>query len=304
MMLYWFARKLNDPSVVYLERRYLSDEGTRFAEPRLLPSLMVFGSQVDMKNVKAPTNRFWLNDGDTPVFIYRGGWDSPTDTYLGVKGGSASTSHAHMDAGSFVYERDGVRWAMDLGMQSYITLESAGVDLWNQRQGGQRWDVYRIGNHSHNTLTVNGRRHLVNGRAAITGTYRTADRKGAVVDLSSTLADGLDRAVRTVTLDGDDNLEVTDTLQAPAGREAQVTWTMVTPADVRVVDGRSIELTKNGRRMLMRVDAGAVPVTMQVRDNRPPHDYDHDNPGTRRVGFTATLPAGQRAVFKVRLSDN
>lgn len=63
-----------------------------------------------------------------------------------------------MDAGSFVYEKNGVRWAMDLGMQNYFSLESKGVDLWNQSQEGQRWDVFRLNNMAHNTLTI-----MVNG---------------------------------------------------------------------------------------------------------------------------------------------
>ena len=113
------------------------------------------------------------------MFIYRGGWDSKEDTYLGVKGGSPSTSHAHMDAGSFIFERDGVRWAMDLGMQSYITLESKGVDLWNMSQNGQRWEVFRLSNIAHNTLTINGERHLVKSNAPITRTFESKKQKGA-----------------------------------------------------------------------------------------------------------------------------
>lgn len=301
MMLFWFADKLNDPSVVYIERKYLVDKNTRFAEPRLLPSLMIFASRLNLDNIKAPEGQYWLNDGDTPVFIFRSGWDSPDDTYLGVKGGSASTSHAHMDGGAFVYERDGVRWAIDLGMQDYYSLESAGVDLWNQRQDGERWDVFRIGNKAHNTLTVNDRRHSVGGKAIIADTYRSAERKGATVDLSPLFPDGLDMALRTVALDSNDNLEVTDSLKAPADREADVMWVMATECDARVIDDRSIELTQGGQQMLLTVDAGVLTPKMQVWTNEPPHDYDAPNPGSRRVGFTTRIPAGEVATLKVSI---
>ena len=126
MMMFWFAGKAKDLSLLWIERQYLDRPDMQFAEDRLLPSLLVFCSQLDLNRIGKPKKNFWFNRGDTPVFIYRGGWDSKKDTYLGVKGGSPSTSHAHMDAGSFIFERDGVRWAMDLGMQSYITLESKG----------------------------------------------------------------------------------------------------------------------------------------------------------------------------------
>ena len=51
-----------------------------------------------------------------------------------------------MDAGSFIYERKGIRWAIDLGMQNYLSLESRGINLWDQSQEGQRWGVFRLGN--------------------------------------------------------------------------------------------------------------------------------------------------------------
>lgn len=116
----------------------------------------------DLSNIQPPSCRFWHNGGKTPVFIYRGGWNSKKDSYLAVKGGSPLTSHAHMDAGSFIYEREGIRWGIDLGMQNYLSLESRGVNLWDQSQEGQRWEVFRLGNMAHNTLTINNKRHLVN----------------------------------------------------------------------------------------------------------------------------------------------
>ena len=108
MMMFWFAGKAKDLSLLWIERQYLDRPDMPFAEDRLLPSLMVFCSQLDLKHIGKPKKNFWFSRGDTPVFIYRGGWDSKEDTYLGVKGGSPSTSHAHMDAGSFIFERDGV----------------------------------------------------------------------------------------------------------------------------------------------------------------------------------------------------
>ena len=107
MMMFWFAGKAKDLSLLWIERQYLDRPDMQFAEDRLLPSLLVFCSQLDLNRIGKPKKNFWFNRGDTPVFIYRGGWDSKKDTYLGVKGGSPSTSHAHMDAGSFIFERDG-----------------------------------------------------------------------------------------------------------------------------------------------------------------------------------------------------
>lgn len=301
MMLFWFARKLNDPSVLWLEKGYLNEPDTRFAEDRLLPSLLVFASQVDLDAIRPPKRNTWVNRGRTPLYIYRGGWKSPEDTYLGIKGGTASTSHAHMDAGSFVYEKSGVRWSMDLGMQSYITLESRGVDLWNMSQTGQRWEVYRLCNQAHSTLTVNGRRHNVKGVAPILRTFDKPAKRGAEVDLTEIFDADLKKAVRTVTLDRRDDLTVCDRLETGA-EPAEVMWVLTTPAEARIVGPNAIELTASGRTMLLTVEC-PTPVDLQIWTNEPPHDYDHPNPGTRRVGFLTELPASTEAALTVRLTE-
>lgn len=299
-MMFWFAGQLNDPSLLWVDYQLVDKKGIRFEEDdRLLPSLLVFASQMDLKQIAPPAQHFWMNRGDTPVFAYRSGWESSTDTYLGIKGGSPSTSHAHMDAGSFVFERDGVRWAMDLGMQSYITLESKGVDLWNMAQNSQRWDVFRLSNLAHGTLTINGARHAVDSKAPIVEDYRMEKKKGAKIDLTSTFKNEAEKVYRTVTLDGKDVLHVTDEITA-GDKEANVTWIMVTPATPKITGKNQIELEKDGKRMLLQVKSGQK-VQMFTLTNCPPHEYDHPNPGTMRVGFKVTLPANKYSRLNVVL---
>ena len=79
MMMFWFAGKAKDLSLLWIERQYLDRPDMQFAEDRLLPSLMVFCSQLDLNRIGKPKKNFWFNRGDTPVFIYRGGWDSKKD---------------------------------------------------------------------------------------------------------------------------------------------------------------------------------------------------------------------------------
>ena len=296
-MLFWFAKQLNDPSIVWLEKGYLEAGTKAFSEPRLLPALMIFASQIDMSNLPKPTQNFWQNRGITPTFIYRSGWESTKDSYLGIKGGTCSSSHAHMDEGSFVYEKNGVRWAIDLGMQSYITLESRGVDLWNMSQEGQRWDVFRIGSTAHNTLTINGHRHLVKGMVNFTETWKTPSRKGAALDMTSVLSNDLKQATRKVWLDKKDDLHVVDVLTAN-GETAEVLWNMTTRAQARITGKNTIELSQNGHRMLLTVSCNA-PFEMKTWTTEPVHDYDAPNPGSSRVGFIANLKPNQKATLQV-----
>ena len=186
---------------------------------------------------------------------------------------------------------------VELGLQSYYTLESKGVDLWNSNQDGQRWEVFRLGNTGHSTLIVNGERHLVNGVSKITNTFQTAECKGAELDLSPIFANSVSKVVRKVSLDANNDLHVSDKIKT---REisAKIMWLMVTPEGAKIVGDNQIELTKDGKKMLLTVEAPAI-VTMKIWSNKPVNTYDQDNTGTIRVGFETTIQANTDAELLV-----
>ncbi len=302
IMMYWFAQRANDPSLLWLEKQYLNDVNLEFGEyleERFLPCLLIFASRLDLDKVTAPKGNVWYNRGKNPVYVYREGWNSPDDTYLGVKGGSASYSHAHMDAGSFIYERDGVRWAMDLGMQDYYSLESKGVDLWNMQQNSQRWQVFRIGSSVHNTLTVDGQNHQVKGSADLTEFTDDNGNKGAKVDLTSTLGASVNQAIRTVLLAPDKALVVTDCIENKDSATT-IRWTMSTPTSPKIVDDHTIVLTEGDKQMTLQIDSPRA-VNLHIWDNTPPHAYDYNNWGSCRVGYDIALNPNEKITIKVKL---
>ena len=126
--MFWYASKLGDPSLLWNEKIFLTREDTHFTaeEERFLPIILIYGSRFDMKEVTPPVSKIWTGHGKVPVALIRTGWDKEEGFYVGIKGGTASANHAHMDAGSFVFEAQGVRWAQDLGMQEYYSLEKKG----------------------------------------------------------------------------------------------------------------------------------------------------------------------------------
>lgn len=295
---WWFAAHTGDTSLLGEEMRYLSSGDFKVGEIRLLPALPVFASRInDIDTVKMSGN-FWISHGATPVFIYRGGWDSDDDPYLAVKGGSPSTTHAHMDAGSFVYEHNGVRWASDLGLQDYNSLESKGVNLWDTKQDGQRWDILRMSNLYHNTLTINNAKHVVESHAPIIHTFTSNDQKGAVVDLTATLG-VLRCAHRSVCLNSYNHLFVTDSITTGED-SADLMWVMVTETTPRIIND-TIVLSKNGKEMRMTFESLAK-IETKIWTNEPIHDYDAPNHGTMRVGFETVLPPDSTLVIRVRLS--
>jgi len=301
--MYWFAAKLNDASLLYNDQKYLTNLSayTGSANDRLLPNVLIFSKDVEVKAAEEPKLNFWLSSGNKPLFIYRSGWKDKNEAYLGVVGGAANSSHGHMDAGSFVYEKNGVRWAAELGLQSYYTLESKGVDLWNSNQDGQRWAVFRLGNTGHSTLIINGERHIVNGNPQIINTFQTAEKKGAELDLSSIFANSVKTVIRKVTLDSNNDLHVHDKITTKE-ISAKVMWIMVAPEAAKILNVNQIELSKDGKTMLFTVEKPTT-VTMKIWDNAPVNTYDQDNPGTLRIGFETTIPANTEAELIISLKE-
>jgi len=79
----------------------------------------------------------------------------------------------------------------------------------------------------------------------------------------------------------------------------KVQWNMLTSANVTVV-GKDVELTKNGRKLDVRVisPSGAQ---LKTTNTVPPHSYDAPNPGTTLVGFEIVIPANSKEDLVVLL---
>lgn len=293
-LLFWFAAESGDTSLVRMDcGRLKNDRTLRFIDRRLLPFAILFAARCDLGNVPAPKRDFWYGRGAMPLFIYRSGC-GPEDAYLAAKGGSPSHSHAHMDGGSFIYEQGGVRWAVDLGMQDYYSLERSGVKLWSDSQESQRWSVFRLSAGAHNTVTVDDGPFRCAGMAEMTEIIDTDSLHGAEFDLT-TLLFGVESAVRRITVDGGGTVRTEDTVKAE-GRPRMVRWTMNTTAEPRIIDDRTIELVSGDRRLVVRACSDRKTEAF-ILSNDPPHDYDAPNPGTCRVGFT--MKAGVRKAAKL-----
>jgi hypothetical protein len=243
----------------------------------------------------------WVGAGRNPVALMRTSWTDTGAIFVGVKGGSPSITHGHMDAGSFVMEAEGVRWAMDFGYQDYNSLESKNIDLWEDRQGGQRWQVFRYINQAHNTLTVNDQEQRVQGHADLTGCGMDGSSfMGAKIGLSGLYEGQLAAVNRGVAICDKRYVVVRDEVEA-GDSAADVRWSMLTPAAVHITGSDRAELTLDGKKLSLIVE-GTAPFEMRTWvTDPPPHDYDTPNPGTVIVGFVAHVGAGKKAAFNVYL---
>ena len=141
---FWFYSKTQDPSVLCQQVSILQrDTAKKYLKDRVLPAMLIWGAGAPMEKAVAPQETFWAGRGNTPVCVMRSGWGDPNARFVGVKLGSPSINHGHMDVGSFVFEADGVRWAVSTSRRRLQpATETRGVDLWNMAQQSQRWDVF------------------------------------------------------------------------------------------------------------------------------------------------------------------
>lgn len=305
--MWYFADKLNKPELLYNELEHLrsGNYDQNFSGMRLLAPIMRYAARIELEDIPAPTSKMWYGHGANPVAMIRTKWDkSDSDVYLAVKGGSASNSHSHMDAGSFVFDSQGVRWACELGNQKYAPLENAmkklKKNLWDRGQNSGRWDVLRYNNYHHNTITLNEHKHNVKGFAGFKKVIQTDKEMGVVVDMTQVLADDAKSATRTVKLVDEKDLVVVDQITAPDDKSVTYTWRMVGNGEPEV-KGNMIVLRSEGKTMVLKAK-GNVKFRYATWSAEPKAYYDDPNDGKYIVGIESVIPEGKAAKFTVVLS--
>ena len=298
--IFWMANKSHDMGLLWNEKKYINAENRELRKDRFLPAAMLWGAGLDLAKTVVPTSNFWIGQGKTPVCLMRSSWTDGNAVFVGFKSGTPSAGHAHMDVGSFVMDANGVRWASDYGMQNYNSLESKGVDLWNEKQGSQRWQVFRLSLFAHNTLSFNGSEQRVDGEAKFDAFSDKPDPMWAVSDLTSLYADQVKVAKRTVSLVKNSFVTVKDEIETQ-GKPANLRWAMLTEAEPKLIPNQnSIELTKDGKKLLIKVSSGSK-FTLKTWSTTPTNDFDSPNPGTILVGFESELPENTKISFEVSL---
>ena len=298
--LAWFASKTGEAS--YFEREgFLLPADDMGKLDRHIGLGMVWLAGFDStKTSSVPP--VWYGRGINPVAIFQGGSDDARDYYLGTKGGRANISHGSMDAGSFIFELNGVRWAIEIGNQSYHEIEATGFRLWGREQDAQRWELLSKNNLGHNTITINGAHHLVDGAATLLNCNQ-GDRPEVSYDLTALFGDLVSKATRTWTKDSDRSAVVTDTV-VESDRTETVTWQMLTVADVDVVEGGAM-LRQDGKQLkLENLSHPDVEVSVVSLDP-PPHELDKQMDGLKRLEITVsgTSTSGHAIEIAVRLSE-
>lgn len=289
---FWFAQKLRQPALLSLNTNHLKAyvaAGSKETPDNRFSALAAlwWPDQLTLPPPSLPLR--WQGNGANPVAVFRDSWTDPKALYLATKGGSASLNHAHMDAGSFVLEADGVRWARDLGAQEYNSLESKGIALFSRGQDAERWTVFRLNNRSHGTLTINDELHHEKGRATLSRFSADPKDSFAILDLSPVFETQAKSVTRGFRLLPARSVLIQDELGGLAADD-NVRWAMVSGAEIQV-NGAEATLTQDGQTLRARLIAPADAVFEVISADPPENEYDAPNPDRRILTINAKAPA-------------
>jgi len=218
--------------------------------------------------------------GQVELLTARTAWDDKEAAFLGFKAGDNRASHTHLDLGSFVYDALGLRWAADLGPDSYALPDYFKAPL--------RWTYFRNGSASHNTLLIDGRGQAPEAAAHLVAKQISPGRTHAVADLSAAYADRASSVRRGVALLADGSLLVQDEITGLAPG-AEVRWAMLTPATLQL-DGASATLGQQDHRLHARVLSPAAAV-FAMEPAQPATEAETPNPGYSLLTVRVHAPA-------------
>ncbi|WP_106827858.1 heparinase II/III domain-containing protein [Parabacteroides pacaensis] len=297
--LFWFYDKTKDASILYNQARVYKKVGrNKLRNNRFAPVMLIWGASASLAKPVEPETLFWCAGGDNPVCAMRSGWEEK-DMYVGVKLGSPSVNHGHMDVGSFIIEADSINWGVDLGGEEYNRLETRGVELWGSSQDAQRWDVFRYNNFAHNTLTFNQRLQRVKGKAEIEKSSENPNNMYVIADLTSVYEGQVKSIKRSVSLVEKKYAVVEDRIEAPK-RFTMLTWSMVTPANAKIISDHVMLLEKGGKKLYLKVE-GPKQVKWKVVPANSVYSYDSSNRGYNIVSFDTDLALNRVQHIRVYL---
>jgi hypothetical protein len=274
----WMARRFDKPGYAWFERSFIE----RLAEGRapwiLASDLSVQDTPVHWLHLiwfdgrgESPSVTGWPRDAcfrKCEMVTMRSVWEDPDALFVGFKAGTGERSHRQLDAGTFVLDAMGERWALDMGAENYSA--PGYFETWDG-SSKRHYSYYRVRPEGHNTLVINPDLAPQQEVAAFTRILRRgsrADAPFAIADLSPAYARQARSVLRGVALpDGRRCVLVQDEVHAE--RAVDLWWFMHTRAEIEVgADGRTALLRQGGRRLWAGI-LGNCPACFTVMDARP-----------------------------------
>lgn len=291
----WFAAKSGDG--IYFDKSFYENpkDAGRFAGLAL-----VWLSQYNQQKMsRLPA--VWHGNGSNPVAVFRDEKNNSNQFFLAVKGGRANLSHGNMDAGTFIFDLNGVRWVLDPGNQQYYLLNKIGFNLAGHCQDCPRWTLLTKRNQGHSTITINDERFDVTGQAKIIG-FKKDEKPEVTIDMSDLYFGNLNSLQRRFVKESGQSVLVEDKFEINDSTKT-ISWGLMTQAEVQTTKSGAV-LQQDGKELKLEiVEPAGISVSIISLDP-PPMEIDKTIKNLKRIEIR--IPAwtveNGKGMIKVRLA--
>lgn len=293
-LMTWFATKTGDD--LYLDKEFFTNPNNM---GRLGGVGIIWLSQFEKKKSGKMATE-WQGQGKNPVAIFR---DAENDFYLGAKGGKARLSHGNMDAGTFVFELNGVRWVIDPGNQSYYPLNKIGFHLSDESQNGERWTLLTKKNQGHSTITINNERFDVDATAKIVD-FNEGKHPEVTIDLTPLYFGNIKSAQRKFVKENNRSLLIEDSFEINDSTQT-ITWALMTQAEVQPTKNGAV-LKQDGKELKLSIlEPPQIQVSVISLDP-PPLEIDKTIENLKRIELRVPAWVFEKGegIIKVRLESS
>ena len=157
-------------------------------------------------------------------------------SFAGIKAGkTVKDFFVHLDQGSFVYNALGVKWAADMGKDSY------GLSGYSSPAGG-RWNIFRLRPDGHNTLLINPNKNDCGYELEKTASLTTdvSDSEAmAVVDKTNLVSKKANSEKRAMLLT-DNRLSLVIRDEVSLKESSDLYWIMYTEQNVKIENNSAV----------------------------------------------------------------
>lgn len=275
----WLGKRFNQPAIINASHTQMRQaiQRSQMKKPwgefdRFLPLYALWFPEKSAVKSNSTPETFTFH-GPSELFVYKK--EQPISVYLGVKAGNNQANHAHQDLGSFVFELDNIRWALDLGKDYY--------NLPGYFDNQVRPRYFRISALSHNTITFDDRNQSPQGTATLT----TKGNKAITVDLTNAYPAIASKITRQFDILSDERIKITDKIEK-SNNQHEYRWAMVTTASISI-DKNKATLTKDGKTLHLTADKDASFIELSTY---PGDDKQKNNKGTSMLAIKHMIAPG------------
>jgi len=265
--LFWLSQKFRNPFFADDEHNILSKQP---AKPQ---HVIWYVPKSEGAEQKRDLNRYFVGQVETAIF--RSGWESKEDLFVGIKAGFNQVNHGHLDLGNFEMDALGVRWVRDLG-SDYYNLPG----YWEGKKGGYRWTYYRLNSQSHSVPLINSENQNELAKSKIKDFKGQANLPFAIVDYTEAYEKYARKAERGVLIIANEKaVLIQDEFELK--EPCDFRWAVTTDADIEIQQKGVAVLSLGGKKLIAKILSPAnVNFEAGSAEQKPPQAV---NKGVKRL---------------------